>query len=258
MENKKIRVSLTKKQQESELGCNLLELCKNLTDDGILTDEEIITLKEFIDIQEDSIPAIQFLKSKINDFYNQDLESFKNKKYLYKSIESIMPVVDRKAAKEKRTSLEKAERSRNAVLLHENFMVAGCKRGSRSENVDGISIGDRATLEREYDNEHDEYAVLVFHNGFEIGYVPKDQAKQVALMLDRKTKYKAYFKKLLSDYSDKAIPVVSVLFYNEDSDELPTEKDKFSKHGDTQKSGCGLFSILFFSCTLLSIYLIIK
>jgi hypothetical protein len=47
-----------------------------------------------------------------------------------------------------------------------------------------VTVGDRLELRREPDNPHDRNAIRVDWNGRKLGYIPADQNRTTALMLD--------------------------------------------------------------------------
>src|SRR5688500_337101 len=68
-QKKSPRVTLTKKNIESDVGAELLRILEGITEDGELSDEEIAKLKKWLDnIPSDAnMYAISFLKEMITD-----------------------------------------------------------------------------------------------------------------------------------------------------------------------------------------------
>jgi hypothetical protein len=70
-------------------------------------------------------------------------------------------------------------------------------------------VGDAVTLEREPDNSHDSNAILVFTDDTELGYVPREEAKQMAPLLDAGATVAATVKKLWTTPDDEhVIPII--------------------------------------------------
>jgi hypothetical protein len=256
----KQRVSLTKKQAESETGTALLDLCKSLTDDGVLTDDEVEKLHQFLFLQSNELPAVAYLQFATTAFFDPENQHHQDHRQLYQAIEKILPPTDRQTAKSNRKNSETKERDRNRCLQYNNFMIAGCKHKDRAENIESLNVHDPVTLEREPDNPKDKNAVVIYSNGLELGYVPRTDAKEVATMLDNPNiKYMAWVTKLLGDYSDKTVPVVAVKFYKADSDAVSESNPFYVTHKKEQApGGCGLTVLMIISGSIGLLYAIAK
>lgn len=120
----------------------------------------------------------------------------------------------RKEATDKRVALRAARieaRERARPLHRADFMIAGTRRSTeRREGCESLQVGDDLVLEREPDNIHDENAILVLSvDDTELGYVPRQDAKLMAPLLDSGAEAKATVKKLLTATDDgHIIPVV--------------------------------------------------
>lgn len=79
--------------------------------------------------------------------------------------------------------------------------VAGVKFHEGINFLDQIKNWDSIDLVREKDNLHDSYAVSVHWQGKMIGYVPRDQNKLVAQLLDNSIQVKGLI--LFADPNDK-------------------------------------------------------
>ena len=77
-------------------------------------------------------------------------------------------------------------RRERAVLFRADFAVRGAFRSAaRREACERLIVGDAVTLERERDNAHDPNAVLVVREAdCELGYVPREEARTMAPLLD--------------------------------------------------------------------------
>src|SRR5512137_1259375 len=111
MEDSRKRISLTKVQSETVIGKELISLCMDFTDDGILSDDEVNQLKQWIDDKKEiEMPAIAYLNNAITLYFDSGSEEFKNKKFLYKTIESILPIAERKIASSHKKITENQEK----------------------------------------------------------------------------------------------------------------------------------------------------
>ena len=228
------RVTLTKKQLEEEAGAGLLQICQSIAHDGRLTDDEITDLREWLDINKESaVPGIEFLHDLVRRILKDKTVTAVERKELFRAIERVLPADVRDTVKRARREADATERKRNRHIGHFDFMVAGAKRKEYSELIDGcVDEGDEIFFEREPDNPHDKNAVCV-HAGrnYHIGYVPPDDARDVARLLDSGAKYKAYVKKMVG--YERPIPVVVAEFYPKGS-----TQDGLRDETDASK-GCG-------------------
>ncbi len=62
--------------------------------------------------------------------------------------------------------------------------LAGFQHHNGEELWRYVTVGDRLELRREPDNPHDRHAIRVDWNGRKLGYIPADQNRTTALMLD--------------------------------------------------------------------------
>lgn len=69
-------------------------------------------------------------------------------------------------------------------ILVQSSPLAGSQYYAVSEIWPDLKIGDRLTLVREPDNQHDRKAVRVEWNGRQLGYVPRAENRAVAAALD--------------------------------------------------------------------------
>jgi hypothetical protein len=159
-------------------------------------------------------------------------------------IESVLPVELRRESREKRRLLaaeakaaikeanlqarvaakeakvaEQELRARSRRIDYANFMVAGVHIGQRQAVIrTQVAPGAPAYLTREPQNPYDRNAIIVqAQSGAVIGYVPRDDAAELAPLLDDGAKYTASVTKVLG--YNKAIPVVQADLYRPDADE---------------------------------------
>lgn len=250
----KKRVSLTKKQADSQIGQELISICMTFVDDGELSDEEIESLREWLANNHENITAIDFL-SECLSIYDKHLD----KKTLYEAIEKILPTDVRKTAKDKRKTAEKFHRHRNRPIAHFNFMVAGCRFDGRDRLINKyVKCDDIVILEREHNNPHDKNAVQVqTRHGHQIGYVPREDASSIAKLMTGNNKYIAYFSKLLNNFSSSTIPVVDATFYKIEADEDNDETYIIPSNGTKyDASGCGSAALMIAAAVLGTIWLL--
>jgi HIRAN domain len=102
-----------------------------------------------------------------------------------------------KTERERKKEQETQEKRKNKPIHFADFMVAGAKRKEYSENIELYADeGDEAFFERDYGNDHDDNATWVTtKHGFEMGYVPRGEARTIAKLLDSKHKYRSTIKK---------------------------------------------------------------
>lgn len=252
----KKRVSLTKKQAESQIGQELISICMTFVDDGELSDEEIESLRDWLATNHESIAAIDYLGECLSTYDKQ-----RDKKTFYEAIEKILPTDERKTAKDKRKTVEKYHKQRNNPIAHFNFMVTGCRFEGRDRLINKYAERDDIViLEREHSNPHDKNAVQVqTRHGHHIGYVPREDASGMAKLMTADNKYVAYFSKLLNNYSTSTIPVVDATFYKIEADEdneetyiIPSKGTKYSA------SGCGLTALVIAAVVFSTTWLLIN
>jgi hypothetical protein len=277
MEETKKRVSLTKSQCETDIGKELIALCMDFTDDGILSDDEVNQLRHWIGEKKAiELPAISYLNSATMLYFDSSKEEFKNKKMLYKAIESVLPIAERKIASTNKKHIEteeklriqkekatdklalKEEKERNKPILSANFMIAGCKYNNRYRLINKyVRINDKAILSRDKENKHSKYAVkLLTKQGYCIGFVPEFYAEEIASELDDNTKYEAFFTKILG--YETPTPVVQAYFYRNDSDYGNPEKLQKSKQNKEGDVVINLATPIILIVIAIFIYLIFK
>ena len=120
----------------------------------------------------------------------------------------------RKAAHE----AQREERLRNRPLDSWDFMVAGVRYEGRPEIIsEYANAGDPAFLARDRENKFSRNAVEVrLENGMQIGFVPEEDAIEVAPHLDAGHPHAAYIKKILTG-GRSPIPVVVASVFRPDA-----------------------------------------
>ena len=99
-----------------------------------------------------------------------------------------------------------------------DFMVAGIHYEGRHEIVRRyVHEGDRVFLARDRHNAFSRNAIEVrLENGFQTGYVPEEDARDLASLLDNGCVHTAYVKKILTG-GRIPIPVIAVEVYHSDA-----------------------------------------
>ena len=216
---------------------DLLDLCQTVTEDGSISGEEVGILKKWLDENRPAdLPAITLLINTIEQILEDGKITPDERKVLHKAIETVLPIeiradviskrrasekVERELEKEKREAEKESireERERNSPIDQYDFMVAGVRYGNRENVIQAyVSQGDDVLFMRERDNEHSRNAILIrLPNGMDIGYVPEECAMDMAPLLDRGQKYRAFVKKILSG-GQHLIPVIIANFYRPDA-----------------------------------------
>ena len=227
------RISLTKRQLQTEEALDLLALLQTVTADGRLDDEEIQQLSAWVaDHEHSELPAVGHLGTVLTKSLEDGVITNEERKWIQGAIETALPVeirkeaavrrreatvADREAAREERERLAAEERKKTSVDTFD-FMVAGLAYGNRDELVRTyVSEGSRVFLVREPSNAHSRSAILVsLENGLSIGYVPEGDERDLAPLLDHGCKQQAWVKKILNGHKGP-IPVIMAKIYAPDA-----------------------------------------
>jgi hypothetical protein len=217
------RLSLTKRQLESPVALDLLQLLQTITADGHLTEVEIGGLREWLRTNEhEPLPAIEYLSEVVCRVLEDSKVSDEEQAWIQKAVETVMPVVDREEAATRRREADAAarrearedkERLRDQARLDRpvgrfDFMAAGAYYDGRQEVIRNVCEGDRVILTRETGNPYSKNAILLtLEDGRNIGYVPEVNATSLAPLLDSGVKHEAEIKKILEG-GRGLIPVV--------------------------------------------------
>lgn len=227
------RISLTKTQLRTELGAELLSLCQSVTADGKIAPEEVEGLRSWLaDADAAELPAASYLREVVERILADGQITPDEYKELHKAVESVLPSELRKDATAARKSVadaeraavkaakeaEREERRRNAPLASANFMVAGVRHDGRQAVIERhANPGDAVTLQRDRGNRFSKYAVaVVLANGKQIGFVPEDDAQELAALLDQGARADAVITKILGG-GRSLIPVVQTYLYRADA-----------------------------------------
>ena len=228
---------MTKTQRQSAVGAELLSLCQVVTTDGSLSEEEVSSLREWLqEHRGEDLPAILHLTTVVDRIVADGRVTPEERRELYIALETVLPPDVRAVAKRARRSNEEKEkyrlrlqrelekerqrdeRERNSPLEHWDFMVAGAKYDGRPVLIERhAQTGARAYLVRDPGNKYSRNAVEVRTNsGHQIGFVPEEDASDVAPLLDAGHPYLAQIKKILTG-GRYPIPVIIADVYRKDA-----------------------------------------
>lgn len=227
------RVSLTKSQRNTEIGIELISLCQSITEDGSLSDDEIRDLERWLkDNESADLPAIAFLLETLRKCLDDGKITKEERQAMHKALETVLPPDIRREAVSRRRATEseeksqqraireqekqekRQERERNRTLGSWNFMVAGARYENRPVLIQKhVRIDETAYLKRDRLNKYSRNAIEVLtQSGVMIGFVPEDDAVDMAPLMDQGCRYEAFFTKVLSN-GRTPIPVVQVYVY---------------------------------------------
>jgi hypothetical protein len=243
-------LSLTRKQVQSGPGAELLRLLTEGAEAGWVSDDEIRNLHDWLrSNSESAIPAVPFLAKLTDEVFRDGQITGDGRHALRLAAERVLPPDQRDRFKFKRRTLEAEERTRaKGIRFAEkervreyarlsrprsfNFMVAGTGHEDRAETIrENVREEQRVFLVREPQNRHDSNAIGVWagtsgnspssaHEAtctlqtYQIGYVPRDVAAEMAPLLDSGYKQLAVCTKILTNSSRGPIPIIDVSLYN--------------------------------------------
>lgn len=245
------RLSLTKTDVQTTAGLELLQVLQSITDDGHVQEAEVHQLRNWLNQNaEVALPSREYLTHTINDVLKDGVITDEEFDLLHDAVLRVLPTELRAIAtlrrrerrNEQREELKKTqreekarkqeERDRNRPLQRADFMAAGATYGDdRRATCEGCCDDDPVTLEREPDNEHDTNAILVLDAaGNDLGYVPRDLAKDLAPLLDKGAKQDFRVKKLIETSRGFIIPVIVGALYRADA-VVPAVVDRSTDYG---------------------------
>jgi HIRAN domain len=231
------RLSLTKTQRATETGAELLSLCQTVTADGSLSDDEIQAFRDWLGSNSTSdLPAISFLTPVVERIVADGSVTADERRELFLAIEKILPQDVREISRNARQNREQTEREQqtlgsneakrlqrearelNRPIEHFDFMIAGAKYDGRPALIARYAqVTDSVLLRRDPANKYSRNATRVLTtSGHEIGFVPEEDATELAPLLDSGHPYAARIKKILAG-SSHDIPVIVADIYSRDS-----------------------------------------
>ena len=225
------RFLLTYAQLQTAEGLELLQLLQTVTADGTISDEEIAALREWLDINRSAdLPAIALLTERVEKILADGKVTEDERRAISGDIEAILPPDIRQDVIAKKSPIHKGKRvpaqektrrtrEKNAPVIEFDFLVAGVKYEGNPGVVRYYARqGDDVSLIRERDNQKSPNAVSIhLQNGMQIGYVPEEDAREMAIFLDEGYKYRALIKQILAG-GRTPIPVVNVRIYSPQAD----------------------------------------
>lgn len=247
MPDERRQVTLSKAQRESPVGRELIDLLTELSADGNVSREEMERLRSWLEVDRGvEFPAFPFLYETIDQTSLDGEVTEDELDRLALAIERVLPkdirlttIVKRSQSRaarrvaqrenrrqtiitaraEKRAARD-AARVRAGVLYEADFPVRGAVRfAERREACERLIEGDTVTLEREPDNTHDRNAILVLgDDDCELGYVPREEARDMAPLLDVGAEAHATVRKLWETPDGKVVPIVFARVRRGDSD----------------------------------------
>ena len=124
------------------------------------------------------------------------------------------------AARVERKASRDAARVRAGLLYRAEWPVRGAFRSSeRREACERLIDGDTVKLEREPDSPHDSNAILILgHDDCELGYVPRDEARTVAPLLDGGAEADVIVTRLWETPEGQVVPIVLAKVRRGDAD----------------------------------------
>lgn len=237
MSDERRHVTLSKAHRESAVGSELIELLTELSADGNVSREEMERLRSWLEVDRGvDFPALPFLYETIDQISSDGEVTEDELDRLALAIERVLPKEIRQAATAKRKQAREARRltqretrrqtmiaeraekraARDAaraqagVLYEADFVVRGAVRfAERREACERLIEGDPVTLEREPDNIHDSNAILVLgQDDCELGYVPREEACDLAPLLDAGAEAETNVRRLWETPDGKVVPIV--------------------------------------------------
>ena len=239
-------MTLTKGQCATREGTELVGLLTKLCADGMISREEVSELRSWLEVDRGvDFAALPFLYQLVDEISGDGELSEEELDRLGVAIERVLPksvrteaALKRKqaresrrlAAREKRRQTMMAEReeakakreaaqARAGILYRREFPVRGAFRfAARREACERLIEGDTVSLEREPDNAHDPHAILALsHDDSELGYVPREEASEIAPLLDDGAEADATIQRLWQTPEGQIVPILLVKIRRGDS-----------------------------------------
>lgn len=261
--------SITKSDARTAAGAELLLLCQSITEDGRLSSDEIRLLRDWVNQNWlCELPSAAFLKSLLQRILADGVVTAEERQALHEAVETVLPPELRRDARERRKTIERLEKAEKKVaakaereleryeaelrrpVTRHDFMVAGIHFEGRDEIVRScVAAGDRVFLARDRANAFSRNAIEVrLENGLQVGFVPEDNARSLASLLDAGCTHIAHVKKILTG-GRVPIPVVAADIFQADSPmegvtremDIPAKREYSPRHStsaSTARRGC--------------------
>ena len=247
MTDERRQVTLSKEHRETPAGRELIDLLTELSADGNVSREEMERLRAWLEIDHGvDFPALAFLHEVIEQISLDGEVTEDELDRLALAIERVLPrdirlaaTVRRKhlrearrvaqretqrqtmiAARVERKASRDAARARAGLLYRAEWPVRGALRSAeRREACERLIEGDTVKLEREPDSPHDSNAILILgHDDCELGYVPRDEARTVAPLLDGGAEADVIVSRLWETPEGQVVPIVLAKVRRGDAD----------------------------------------
>jgi hypothetical protein len=252
MENRKPgRPRKQRNPTEEGIAAELAGLLGEITEDGKVSDEEALQLRDWLAANQASrLPSVAFLRTVVDQILADGQVTETERRTLHMAIEKALPVELRQQAKAHRTAVELVEkeraklerleeRRRREPVLRLDFGVRGVLHEDRAEVVDSeLTAGQTVLLVREPENTHDSNAISVcLEGGSQIGYVPREEARAAAKLLDLGFKHVAYCKKIYQG-SLAPVPIVCAEIFEPDTTVKEAVSASVARPPAARGSGC--------------------
>lgn len=254
------QVTLSKAHRETPVGLELIALLTELSADGDVSREEMERLRHWLEADHGvDFPALPFLYETIDQISSDGEVTEDELDRLALAIERVLPKDIRLAATAKRQEVRNARRiaqretqrqaliasrterkaardaarTRAGLLYEGNFPVRGALRSeARRTACERLMVDDDVALEREPDNIHDANAVLILgDDDCELGYVPRDEARTIAPLLDAGAEAEVKVHRLWETPEGTIVPIVLVKIRQGDADPAAVKPSPASRSG---------------------------
>jgi HIRAN domain len=197
------QLSITRKQSATEAGRALLAIVRTISEDGELTDEEALDLHRWLtSTVTGELPAADFLRDVVGRALEDGKITYDERQSIHEALIRVLPPDERSGAKdakyqafskgwEAQREVEKKEwKAKRMDEVREagmwEFVVAGVDYGARAAVVaSSMEEGTPVQFIRDPTNKFDANAISVqLWDGRDIGFVPKEWAKELAPYLD--------------------------------------------------------------------------
>lgn len=237
MADERRRVTLSKADRATPVGRELIDLLSELSADGNVSREEMERLRGWLEVDRGVVfPALPFLYEVVEQISLDGDVTEDELDHLALAVERVLPkdvrlgiAAKRKLALEARRAAQRetqrktmiaargerragrdAARLRAGVIHEADFPVRGAFRSEeRRDACERLIVGDTVRLEREPDNTHDSNAILVLGDAdCELGYVPREDARDMAPLLDAGAVVEATVRRLWETPEGQVVPMV--------------------------------------------------
>lgn len=261
------RVSLGKAETLEGAAAELLALLQTISADSKLSTAEIRELHRWLKGHQNAgLPSVEFLKVTIEAIAADGKVTDEERLELFKAIEKVLPPDLREIAKQRRRMADLARREQARELARQqgilssedsreeaaagefDFMIAGVAFEGRATVAATMQAGATVYLIRDRANAYSRNAVEVrTENGWQLGYVPEEDARELSPLLDRGYKHAARIKKVLAG-GNFPIPVVVAEIYRPESGARHAVEEAAvparRSLPESRATGCGLFAFL--------------